>query len=125
MQAGPVSLIRRKTGDWWQDDRRNWCAYCGRKLEWDRNAPGKSFATSDHVVAKCHGGSLTIPSCGPCNKAKGTRSAADFLTSPYFNQNRGKRPATEWSLRDLWLVMAMAAVHLADRDSKQGPSASA
>jgi 5-methylcytosine-specific restriction endonuclease McrA len=121
MQPEPIKLIRRKTGDWWQGERQHWCAYCGKKLDWDRNRPGQQqHATRDHVIPRSHGGSITIPSCTGCNKAKGGRSTAEFINSPYFAQNRGKR-ATEWSLRDLWLVMAMASVDLAHRCSDEWP----
>lgn len=115
MQSEPDMLIRRKTGDWWQDDRRNWCAYCGVKLDWEKNGDGKQRASRDHVIPKSNGGRVTIPSCVSCNKAKANRSAAEFLSSKYFAQNRGKRSKTEWSLRDLWLVMAMEAVLQAKR----------
>jgi len=117
----PVELIARKTGNWWQDDRRNWCAYCGKKLLWERNTAGRQGASRDHVLPKSNGGGITIPSCVGCNKAKADRSAAEFLTSKYFAQNRGKRPETEWSLRDLWLVMAMEAVLQAKRHSVTWP----
>ncbi len=124
MQPVPVKLIRRKTGDWWQDERRDWCAYCGKKLDWAMNGPGRTpQATRDHVIPKSHGGGITIPSCAGCNRAKATRSAAEFLTSAYFAQNRGKR-STQWSLRDLWLVMAMASVDLAHRHSDEWPAGS-
>ena len=119
MQPEPVKLIQKKTGDWWQDERHHWCAYCGAKLDWGKNTRGKKpHATRDHVIPKSYGGSVTIPSCMGCNKAKGRRSAAEFINSPYFAQNRGKR-STEWSLRDLWLVMAMASIHLAQRHSDE------
>ncbi len=117
----PVELITRKTGNWWHDDRRNWCAYCGRKLIWEKNAAGERNASRDHVFPKSNGGGVTIPSCVSCNRAKANRSAAEFLTSKYFAQNRGKRSETEWSLRDLWLVMAMEAVLQAKRDSVAWP----
>ena len=119
MQLEPIKLIQRKTGAWWEDERRNWCAYCGRKLEWDQNSSSKQLATRDHVIPRSHGGALTVPSCAPCNIAKGKRSAAEFLTSAYFTQNRGKRPKTEWPLQNLWLVMAMASVELAQRHSPE------
>lgn len=118
----PVKLINRKTGDWWQDDRRNWCAYCGTQLFWEKNKPGGNpSATRDHVLPKSSGGKVKIPSCGGCNKAKANRSAVEFLASEYFAQNRGKQPETEWSLRDLWLVMAMEAVLQAKRHSVAWP----
>ncbi len=124
MQSEPAKLIRRKTGDWWQDERRHWCAYCGKRLEWEKDGTGKKHhATRDHVIPRSHGGGVTIPSCAACNNAKGKRSAAEFLTSAYFAQNRGKRD-TEWSLRDLWLVMAMASVDLAHRHSREWPGGS-
>lgn len=122
MQSEPAKLIRKKTGDWWKDDRRNWCAYCGVKLVWEKNSAGKpQHASRDHVIPKSNGGRTTIPSCVSCNKAKANRSAAEFVASKYFAQNRGKRPETEWSLRDLWLVMAMEAVLQAKRHSVAWP----
>jgi len=121
MQSEPEKLIRRKTGDWWQDDRCNWCAYCGRGLTTASTAAAKRRLTRDHVIPKSHGGSLTIPSCRSCNKAKGNRSAAEFMTSAYFAQNRTIRLETQWSLRDLWLAMAMASVKLALRHDGKSP----
>ena len=117
----PAKLISCATGNWWQDDRRNWCAYCGKKLVWEKNTAAQQSATRDHVLPKSNGGKVMIPSCVGCNKAKANRSAAEFVTSKYFAQNRGKRPETEWSLRDLWLVMAMEAVLQAKRHSVAWP----
>ena len=124
MYVKPVGLIRRKTGDWWQDDRRNWCAYCGSALSTEKTAKPKHRFTKDHVVPRSSGGDLTIPSCFSCNKAKGNRSSADFLVSKYFLSVRGKR-TTEWSLRDLGLVMAMASVHRARKAELDGSRSAA
>jgi hypothetical protein len=65
---------------------------------------------------------VTIPACQPCNQAKGSRALADFLNSPYFVQARGKKLPKQWSLRDLWLAMALAAVEQARSVSKDWPS---
>ena len=121
MAADPVALISRKTGDWWQDHRRNWCAYCGSAIDFGANKPGKPSATRDHVIAKAHGGTLKIPSCIACNAAKGKQSLPEFLNSRQFADARKKAGANFWPLRDLWLALAMAAVHLAKRHSDEWP----
>lgn len=122
MQSEPIKLIQQKTGDWWRDERRNWCAYCGCGLQWDKNRAGRNqHASRDHVIAKSRGGTLTIPCCVSCNRAKKNRSVADFLTSPEFDKIRSENAAKGWSLRDLWLVMAMASVNLAHRHSDEWP----
>lgn len=51
------------------------CAYCG--IELTRNT-----LTRDHVIPRCAGGpggDNLVPSCGPCNRAKGSRSLLLFL----------------------------------------------
>ena len=45
------------------------CSYCGRAC----------FATRDHVVPRLRGGQLTLDACRECNKAKGSRSLAEWL----------------------------------------------
>ena len=61
------ALVDRALGDWWKDDRRNWCAYCGIPMRKKAKKglplpPTKS--TRDHVIPRKHsGGLLTIPAC--------------------------------------------------------------
>jgi hypothetical protein len=65
------------------------CAYCKKKLdEYDR--------TVDHLFPKSRGGKLSndnkVPSCGECNKLKGSMSIIEFiraLDSFVFFQHRG------------------------------------
>jgi hypothetical protein len=53
----PVELIARKTGDWWQDERRKWCAYCGRQMRHRKGpSPAATGATRDHVLPRAHDG---------------------------------------------------------------------
>jgi len=131
--AVPAALIARKTGNWWQDDRRNWCAYCGRPIDFSANKAGQALATRDHVIPKSHKiQGVKIPACLPCNSARGAMSLPEFLVHPYFDNVRKKCDATSraWSLRDLWLVLAYAAAEQAYRHSdewaekKPGPSKS-
>lgn len=109
----PSNLITRKTGDWWSDDRRNWCAYCGTQIA--KEAAGKvEMRTKDHVIPRAHGGThVKIPACRPCNQQKAATGMPQFLLSDYFAKVRRRKRPNSWSLRDLWLVMALAAVEQA------------
>lgn len=123
MSADPVSLISQKTRDWWKDDRRNWCAYCGTAVDFGTNQAGKAKGTRDHIIPKAHRGQhVTIPSCSACNVAKGSKSLPEFLTSKHFVASRAASNGHYWPLRDLWLVMAMAAVYQAKMHSEEWPS---
>ncbi len=118
----PVALIARKTGDWWQDDRRNWCAYCGTALDFSANKPGSVNATRDHVIPKSHKAEgIKIPACLPCNRARAAMSLPEFLASGYFDTVRKMISSRAWSLRDLWLVLAYAAARQAYRHSDEWP----
>jgi hypothetical protein len=107
----PADLIARKTGDWWQDERRNCCAYCGRQMRRRKGpSPALTGATRDHVIPRAHnGGFVTVPSCRECNQAKGSLGLPEFLSSDYFAARSIRRPS-QWTLRDLWLAVAMEAV---------------
>ena len=51
------------------------CAYCGIVLT-------RSTLTRDHVVPRARGGGggdNLVPACGPCNRAKGSRTLLQFL----------------------------------------------
>jgi len=53
------------------------CAYCGVLLT-------RNTVTRDHVIPRAaggQGGENLVPSCGPCNRAKGCRSLLTFLVS--------------------------------------------
>lgn len=108
----PVELISRKTGDWWQDERRRWCAYCGRQMRLRKGpSPALTGATRDHVIPRAHQGRfVTVPCCRECNQAKGSSSLPEFLCSEYFVKVRGIKRPSQWPLRDLWLAVAMEAV---------------
>ncbi len=111
------SLIRsaeKLIGSWWQDDRRNWCAYCGIPMR-QRKPKGtpapNSMATRDHIVPKAHkGGLLTLPACRECNAAKGRLSLPEFIESEYFSAKRAKRHRHQWPIADLWFVVALASL---------------
>lgn len=122
MQSEPLELIRRKTGNWWQDERRNWCAYCGVGLNREQSYKGLDQATRDHVVPKPLRTSgappksphLTIPACRCCNDKRGGRQLSEFFNSSRFRKVRARGcPPHGWSLRDLWLLVALAAVQQA------------
>ena len=123
MSADPRKLIVYKAGgDWWQDERRNWCAYCGTGLDFAANKRGQANATRDHVIPKSHNtGGIKIPACRSCNQARAAKSLPEFLGSPYFNGIRSKKRKQAWSLRDLWLVLAYAATEQAYKHSDEWP----
>lgn len=123
-QANPVDLINKKTGNWWADDRRHWCAYCGDRLE--GQVAGAPKSTRDHVLPRAHvGRHITIPACRPCNQAKANKSLPDFLLTTYFISVRQREKPRRWPLRDLWLVTALAAVEQARSLSETWPKGSA
>lgn len=114
-----VALLQTELGDWWQDDRRYWCAYCGIPMR-QRFGLGRPIpdtkATRDHLVPKAHGGSgLTIPACQGCNHSKGVLSLAEFLCSPHFAEVRRRKHRNKWSVRDLWLASALASLQQAEK----------
>jgi hypothetical protein len=110
-EANPAALISRKTGDWWQDDRRNWCAYCGLKMRF-RKGPSnaKTCATKDHLIPKADSGVLTIPCCLQCNLAKGRLSIDRFLETAYFANARAVKRPTQWQMVDLQEALKLAAI---------------
>lgn len=123
VNANPIQLISRRTGNWWADDRRNWCAYCGDTLEGQTNGAPK--ATRDHVVPKAHKGRhITVPACRPCNQAKANRSLPEFMLTQHFIKVRELARPHQWLLRDLWLVMALASVEQARSLSETWPGRS-
>ena len=99
-------------GFWWQDDRRNWCAYCGipmrRRAGANKPLP-VTKATRDHIVPRLlAGGLITVPCCLECNRAKGTQSLPEFLCGTYFIEKRKNKHRHQWPLADLWLVAGLA-----------------
>ena len=125
----PYALIRATLGDWWKDDRRNWCAYCGIPMRL-RAAPGSTVpptkATRDHVIPRKHkGGLLTIPACRACNAAKGSLSLQEFLLCSHFLKRRMHRHRNQWPLPRLWLVAAAAALKVSMAISATAGPASA
>ncbi len=109
-------IAHQALGDWWQDDRRNWCAYCGVETHrWcgTGTTPG-SQATRDHVIAKAHrGGRLTIPACRACNEAKGSKFLAEFLESDYVRDKRALDNGHCWPVEALWAVAGISAIRTA------------
>lgn len=110
LQQAATNLL----GDWWQDDRRNWCAYCGipmRKRSPQGAPQPPTLATRDHVIPKAHhGGLLTIPSCKECNTAKGTMSVPEYLESESFKIRRHNKHKHQWPESTLWAVSGIAAL---------------
>ena len=95
----------RLLGNWWQDDRRKCCAYCGIPMR-IRCGKGKPIpptkATKDHVIPKAHRGSgLTIPACRECNSARGKLSLQEYLGSAHFSEKRKHRHRNQWPLHVL------------------------
>jgi len=107
-------LLSDALGNWWQDDRRKWCAYCGiaMKLRCAKGVPiPPQKATRDHVIPRKHrGGLVTIPACRACNEAKGAMSVPEFLFSNYFAEKRRHKHRNQWPVEHLWIVSALAAV---------------
>ncbi len=124
MSADPIALIKQKTFDWWKDHRRNWCAYCGVEVRSAKPAQLKNdSATRDHVIPRKHSGRhITIASCHECNAKKGALGLPEFMLTDYFVAKRQKRRPNQWSLRDLWLVMALAAVEQARHNADAWPT---
>ncbi|MBX4932687.1 HNH endonuclease [Rhizobium bangladeshense] len=114
-----AALLQRELGDWWQDDRRHWCAYCGipmrQKFGLGRPIPD-TRATRDHLVPKAHGsGGLTIPACHGCNRSKGALSLAEFLCSQHFAEVRRRKHRNKWPIHDLLLASALASLQQAEK----------
>ncbi|MBX4902981.1 HNH endonuclease [Rhizobium bangladeshense] len=91
-----AALLQRELGDWWQDDRRHWCAYCGipmrQQFGLGRPIPDTK-ATRDHLVPKAHGsGGLTIPACHGCNRSKGALSLAESVQPALRRSEAAKTP---------------------------------
>ena len=121
--ADPAVLISRKTGDWWKDHRRNWCAYCGVRVEEVSPAPGVAKLTRDHVIPRAHKGRhVTIPFCEECNRRKGTTALPQFMLTKYFGKVRKTDLPNKWPLSSLWLVMAWAAVEQAREQADFSPT---
>jgi hypothetical protein len=108
------ALVSHALGNWWTDERRNWCAYCGipMRLRHQKGMPVPATKlTRDHIIPKKHkGGGLTIPACRGCNEAKSTLSLQEFLLTNYFLERRKRRHKNQWPTRTLWLVLAAAAL---------------
>ena len=51
-------------------------------------------------------------------------SLSQFLVSGYFQKVRGNKHRNQWSLKDLWLVMALAAVERAKKHADTWPDSS-
>jgi hypothetical protein len=119
--ANPIALLAQKTGNWWADERRNWCAYCGDSLQ--GRVEGAVKATRDHVLPRAHTGRhVTIPACRACNLAKSSKSLSEFLLTKDFAKAQSHCRPHRWSIRDLWLVLALAAVEQARSNSQAWPS---
>ena len=123
------ALVHLTLGDWWKDDRRNWCAYCGipmRRTAKKGSPVPSTKSTRDHVIPRRHhGGLLTIPACRACNSAKGALSLPQFLLTDHFRERRKHRHRNQWTLDRLWLVAAAAALKRSAALSDAGRSKTA
>ncbi len=109
-----INIISNSIGDWWKDDRRQWCAYCGITMKLSCT-PGEIIpankATRDHVIPKKIAKvGLTIPACRTCNQEKGALSLPEFMGSDYFTKIRKRKHKNKWSDKDLWKVQGLAAL---------------
>jgi 5-methylcytosine-specific restriction endonuclease McrA len=107
-------LICEETGDWWKDERRKWCAYCGIPMKL-HCAVGTTIppqkSTRDHIIPKKYeSANLTIPSCRACNQAKGAKSLPEFMASDYFKKKRKFKHRNKWSKKQLWTAVGLAAL---------------
>ncbi|MEE9315473.1 MAG: HNH endonuclease [Rhizobiaceae bacterium] len=108
-------LIRQSMGDWWKDDRKKWCAYCGIPMKL-RCASGATVpphkSTRDHIIPKKYTNNrkLTIPACRSCNQAKGQQSLAEFMAGEHFEAIRKIKHRHKWTDESLWTVAGMAAL---------------
>ncbi len=104
--------LKTMLGDWWKDERRRCCAYCGvpMKLRCPKGQPiPQNKRTKDHVIPKKHNGrGLTVPACFSCNQAKGAASLQEFLLSDYYANQKKHKP--HWQVKDLWMVASLAAL---------------
>ncbi|MGE0674990.1 MAG: HNH endonuclease [Methylibium sp.] len=111
------TTVSRLLGAWWQDDRRNWCAYCGipmRKRHPQGTPLPSTRATRDHVIPRAHkGGLVTIPACRGCNATKGARSLPEFICSEEFESLRKNRHRHQWPVDQLWAVAGLASLRKA------------
>lgn len=114
MSTGQLRLTWKKVGDWWDDERRFWCAYCGHPMR--RRGVGETSATKDHIVPKSHGGRFVkIPACRKCNQAKADMSLHAFLESGYFAEIRKHKHKYQWPAYELWYALAQEAIMQATR----------
>lgn len=108
---------------WWQDDRRNWCAYCGIPMRIKGLKAGEqplTARTRDHIVPLgLRGGCLTIPACRACNREKGHMSLQAFLMTDYFKAVRKRKHRNQWPVQDLLLASAAATIRAALRVSER------
>lgn len=116
-------LLAEELGNWWADDRRRWCAYCGRPMRL-RLAAGVPVpaqkATRDHLIPRAHGGSrVTVPACRACNTAKGALALPQFLASPAFAEIRRHNHSHRWPLHALWMAAALAALDRAETERRR------
>jgi len=114
VKAG-IKNISNSMGDWWKDDRRKWCAYCGIPMK-IRCVAGTAVPmnklTRDHILPrklKFTESGLTIPACRSCNQAKGALSLPEFMAGEYFSKIRKCKHRNKWPLDELWKVLGLAA----------------
>ncbi len=111
------NLLCKEVGDWWKDDRKKWCAYCGIPMK-QRCAAGTTIppqkATRDHVLPrKYKNPGITIPCCRACNQSKGHLSLEEFMATDYFRKIRKRKHRNKWPVRDLWAAMSIASLKCA------------
>lgn len=123
-------LLRKELGNWWQDERRRWCAYCGIPMRLRKPAAGQPIpptkSTREHIIPRrdrpeaSSSPSLTIPACRGCNAAKNMYSLPEFLQSDYFMERRKHRHGNQWPEERLWQVLALAALDFASGTRVEG-----
>jgi 5-methylcytosine-specific restriction endonuclease McrA len=122
MSGDPDRLIQQKTGGFWSEARRSWCAYCGIAISDTAKPDDETRLSRDHLIPRAHkGGFVTVPCCHACNAAKGSMSLPEFMITPYFEAARAVQRPNRASLRDLWLGIALAAVYRARALEREDP----
>ena len=104
MATDSSTVVLKKAGDWWKDDRRDFCAYCGIHMR-RRKGPStaRTHASRDHIIPRAHKRpSVTIPACRGCNGEKGRLWLSEFVKTVYFAAIRARRNPRQWSLDQLW-----------------------
>jgi len=86
------------------------CPYCGQKMSRYGNPNAPNFATLDHIVPQCQGGTETIRVCRACNLDKMHLSLSEWRIVLIWRKRRAVIFHYEWvALRYLWQLAILEA----------------